>query len=350
MKKVDTNVDDDELMPEYDLRSLRIRRLGPGRKAFGDVVRSIPDRESSRKDKRPVVFIGHSSVDKGFVRSLVAQLNTDGIETWFDELEIKIGESIHQKINEGLKKSDFFIIILSQASVKSRWVQDELSSASHIEKYSASGVFILPILLEECDVPPLLLDRRYANLKDDPESAYQELLDSLYHHFLTFHPGTNLSQIPNLEVNSKIISGLAKDPHMFSDLAPRHFEELVATLLTRKGFKTTLTSATRDGGRDIIAESRSLPGLSSLKLLVQCKKVARPIGAGDIRQLLGTLMVYGGDRVVFATSSYFTAAAKEIAEGHPIDLVDAQKLSEWIRETDEAGTKGEHFQEDLSTN
>jgi hypothetical protein len=42
MKKVETNMND-ELRPEYDLRSLRVRRLGPGRKSFGGVVRLEPD-------------------------------------------------------------------------------------------------------------------------------------------------------------------------------------------------------------------------------------------------------------------------------------------------------------------
>ena len=41
MKKAET--EDDELRPEYDLRTLRVRRLGPGRKRFGDVVRLEPD-------------------------------------------------------------------------------------------------------------------------------------------------------------------------------------------------------------------------------------------------------------------------------------------------------------------
>ncbi len=40
MKKAET---EDELRPEYDLRALRVRRLGPGRKSFGDVVRLEPD-------------------------------------------------------------------------------------------------------------------------------------------------------------------------------------------------------------------------------------------------------------------------------------------------------------------
>jgi hypothetical protein len=42
MKKVETEIND-ELRPEYDLRSLRVRKLGPGRKSFGGVVRLEPD-------------------------------------------------------------------------------------------------------------------------------------------------------------------------------------------------------------------------------------------------------------------------------------------------------------------
>jgi hypothetical protein len=42
MKKVKAGKDD-ELRPEYDLKNLRVRKLGPGRKSFGDVVRLEPD-------------------------------------------------------------------------------------------------------------------------------------------------------------------------------------------------------------------------------------------------------------------------------------------------------------------
>jgi hypothetical protein len=41
MKKAETETD--ELRPEYDLKGLRVRKLGPGRKRFGDVVRLEPD-------------------------------------------------------------------------------------------------------------------------------------------------------------------------------------------------------------------------------------------------------------------------------------------------------------------
>ncbi|MDX6445143.1 MAG: hypothetical protein QOH71_2217 [Blastocatellia bacterium] len=42
MKRVNADKDD-ELRPEYDLKTLKVRKLGPGRKSFGDVVRLEPD-------------------------------------------------------------------------------------------------------------------------------------------------------------------------------------------------------------------------------------------------------------------------------------------------------------------
>ena len=42
MKKVESELED-ELRPEYDLRSLRVRKLEPDRKTFGDVIRLEPD-------------------------------------------------------------------------------------------------------------------------------------------------------------------------------------------------------------------------------------------------------------------------------------------------------------------
>ncbi|MGH6636648.1 MAG: hypothetical protein ACRED0_11150 [Gammaproteobacteria bacterium] len=64
MKKVETEMDD-ELRPQYDLRSLRVRRLGPGRKSFGgsvvrlepDVAEVFPDAESVNEALRFLIRI-----------------------------------------------------------------------------------------------------------------------------------------------------------------------------------------------------------------------------------------------------------------------------------------------------
>jgi hypothetical protein len=64
MKKVETEMDD-ELRPEYDLKSLRVRRLGPERKSFGgsvvrlepDVAEVFPDAESVNEALRFLIRI-----------------------------------------------------------------------------------------------------------------------------------------------------------------------------------------------------------------------------------------------------------------------------------------------------
>jgi hypothetical protein len=63
MKKVEPEMDD-ELRPEYDLKSLRVRRLGPGRKSFGSVVRlerdvaeAFPDAESVNEALRFLIRV-----------------------------------------------------------------------------------------------------------------------------------------------------------------------------------------------------------------------------------------------------------------------------------------------------
>lgn len=283
--------------------------------------------------KKPRVFLCHSSADKPFVRSLQRKFKQDGIESWFDEVEIKVGESIHQRINEGLKSSDFFAVVLSEASVKSKWVQEELSSASALEKLDARGVFVLPILLEECDVPPLLLDRRYANFKDDPESAYQELVDAIFFNFEKRHPTHRLHPLLPLDISATLIQELAKRPKLLQSLPPRVFENLVAATFADLGYEVQLTSPMTDGGRDVIL-SRALPGIGREQVLVECKRYSRPIGVSDVRQLLGYMASEKPvNRAVLVTSSHFTRSARELAEKapHDVTLIDADRLSEWLR-------------------
>jgi hypothetical protein len=272
-------------------------------------------------------------VDKPFVRDLVTRLRGDGVDSWLDEIEIHVGDSIHEKINDGLKQSDFFVVILSRASVVSKWVRNELTSASALEKYSQRGILILPVLLEECDIPPLLLDRRYANFKDDAESAYQELLDAVRHHFSRGHPDTDIAGINIQELTEEIIAQAVADPQILRALPPRHFEELIARLLSRAGYEVILTPATHDGGYDLIAQHQ-LPLFGSQRelILVQCKRYSRPVGAAEIYSLIGAKMTTGANRAVFVTTSRFTRSAVHAAGKGGISLADGEQIRLWIEQ------------------
>ena len=51
------------------------------------------------------VFLSHSSLDKPIVRAIAKRLREDGVKVWFDEWEIKPGDSIPAKIEERLEHS-----------------------------------------------------------------------------------------------------------------------------------------------------------------------------------------------------------------------------------------------------
>ena len=59
------------------------------------------------------VFISHSSKDKPFVRDLAHRLNSDGLRVWFDEWEIKPGDLIGLKIDQGLELSRTLLLAMS---------------------------------------------------------------------------------------------------------------------------------------------------------------------------------------------------------------------------------------------
>lgn len=285
---------------------------------------------------KSTIFLCHSSNDKPFVRRLTERLHNDGIDTWFDEIEIKVGEQIHSKINEGLKKSDFFAVVLSKSSVKSKWVETELNSASSLEKYQDRGVFVLPILIEECDVPPLLMDKRYANFIEDFESAYKEITESVFFHFKQRHPEFDLNRIKPIPINEEVISELVKNEIDIDNISPRGFEELTAQLFSKLGYNVKLTGMTRDGGMDIVASKEITKGLKPHNVIIECKRYSKDnsIGAGIIRNLLGTMFMNKADRGILVTTSQFTREAIRIAENQPIELIDRAKLLELLKQID----------------
>ena len=87
------------------------------------------------------VFISHASEDKdAIVRSLADALVKGGLKVWYDEFELKIGDSLRRKIDMGLAHSRFGIVVLSQAFFKKGWTNYELDG---LVTRSVSGEQIL---------------------------------------------------------------------------------------------------------------------------------------------------------------------------------------------------------------
>ncbi|MBD3338626.1 MAG: TIR domain-containing protein, partial [Candidatus Lokiarchaeota archaeon] len=126
------------------------------------------------------IFLSHSSKDKNFVEELANKLTNEGYSVWYDDWEIKIGDSIVKKINEGISESNFLIIVFSKNSVNSKWVQEELNAAT-FKNVESIGAFLLPILIDECEIPSLLLDKKYADFSKNYDIAYRQLIEAINH-------------------------------------------------------------------------------------------------------------------------------------------------------------------------
>jgi cold shock CspA family protein len=91
------------------------------------------------------VFICHASEDKvEVVRPLARSLKRRGVSIWLDEAELKIGDSLRQKVDDGLRSSRFGVVILSPDFFKKRWPQHELDGLADREMSSRSKV-VLPV-------------------------------------------------------------------------------------------------------------------------------------------------------------------------------------------------------------
>lgn len=125
-----------------------------------------------------IAFLSHSSVDKPFVRQLASDLKSRGIQVWLDEQNIKVGESIPEKISQGLAESDYFLFVSSKDSVESEWVKKELNSAlvTEVEK---RAVHVLPIKLDASKVPNAIADKKYADFSSSYKAGLTDLLKSM---------------------------------------------------------------------------------------------------------------------------------------------------------------------------
>lgn len=109
------------------------------------------------------VFISHNYKDKPMARKIAKELNKYGIKPWIDESEIKLGDSLIEKIRDGLDNMDFLIALISENSVHSEWVKKELDIAMNSE-IEGKRVITIPILAGKCELPGFLKGKLYADM------------------------------------------------------------------------------------------------------------------------------------------------------------------------------------------
>lgn len=125
------------------------------------------------------IFLCHSSDDKQAVRDLYQRLRADGFDPWLDEENLLPGQDWQRKISEAVDGADVVLVCLSRSSITRKgYVQKEIKFALDVaDKQPEDTIYLVPLKLEECDIPERL--RRWHSVNLFEPAGYNRLQDAL---------------------------------------------------------------------------------------------------------------------------------------------------------------------------
>lgn len=118
------------------------------------------------------VFISYSRLDRDFAEKIYADLVKNNIEVWMD-VNIEAGSLWDDSIASEITQCEFFILIVSDSSISSDNVHDEITLARDECK------IILPLIKEKCDIPYRLRRFNYVDFSNNYASGLSSLIHRL---------------------------------------------------------------------------------------------------------------------------------------------------------------------------
>jgi TIR domain len=141
-----------------------------------------PLEKATFRKRLPKVFLCHSHADSVAIHALYSRLKKDGLEVWLDKETLSPGQDWEYEIRMGILKSDVVIACLSeQFNKQAGYRHEELKIA--LEKANLlpdDEVFIIPVRLEECEMPESL--RRLQRVDLFEGGGYRRLRRALRRH------------------------------------------------------------------------------------------------------------------------------------------------------------------------
>ncbi|WP_372013900.1 toll/interleukin-1 receptor domain-containing protein [Tistrella mobilis] len=97
------------------------------RERLGIDAGEIRDMDEPAQPRRQV-YLAHATEDKAVAEQLARGLTARGIEVWYDSWEIRAGDSLRQKMDQGLGDCTHFVVLLTPTSIKKPWVNREIDA------------------------------------------------------------------------------------------------------------------------------------------------------------------------------------------------------------------------------
>ena len=126
------------------------------------------------------IVISYSHDDAEFVDNLAKQLVRNQVHVWVDRWELRVGDSLVRRIEEAIEGASALIVVLSGSSVNSEWCRKELT-AGLVRELEEKRVVVLPVVVDDCEIPLFLRDKKYADFRRDPDAALLDIVESIAH-------------------------------------------------------------------------------------------------------------------------------------------------------------------------
>lgn len=119
-----------------------------------------------------IIFISYSHPDASIAQRIASALEFAGLAPWIDQQEIQPGDSFIEGMSEGLGEASYVLLLLSRAAAVSKFVNREWMSA-----LASKTITLVPVLLDDAEVPMLLRDIVYIDLRHDLEAGIARVVE-----------------------------------------------------------------------------------------------------------------------------------------------------------------------------
>ncbi len=132
---------------------------------------------NARKRILGKLFVSHASKDKPFVRRLAQRLWKEGYQVWLDEKELVPGDALAARLSQALEESRVVLVVVTQNSIKSKWLAFELNKAT--ERMVEGRCRVIPVLRGDVEPPATLKGLIYADFRKSFIQGFKELQTGL---------------------------------------------------------------------------------------------------------------------------------------------------------------------------
>ncbi len=138
-------------LSDWEIEATKLYQKGLSQKEISDIIYRIFDLKTDDPIQYQSCFISHSTKDEPFCRKLYDALQESGVRCWFSPEHIRWGDKLRPQIDEAIHQQDRLLLVLTETSLQSPWVEYEIRRAIAREQKEQRRI-LFPLRLVDFDV------------------------------------------------------------------------------------------------------------------------------------------------------------------------------------------------------